>query len=72
MFDASCSFAIEVQILLFMLKCVNRERIASERVRISLPYSPQYLVAYIPITRVQKITRVGYRIEQPKNCSIQH
>ena len=37
MFDASCSFVIEEQMLLFMIKCVDREREASEKIRIPPP-----------------------------------
>ena len=57
MFDASCLFAIEVQTLLFTMKCFNRERGASERVRTS----PIIFATYLAYSKVQKITRAQER-----------
>ena len=67
MFDASCSFAIKIQILLFMVKYVYRERGASERVRTFLPIFATVFSTFL-LPRYRKF--LEYRIEQPKNCSI--
>ena len=67
MFNASCLFAIAVQILLFVIKCVNRERGASKRVR---TFSPIFATVFsiFQLPEFRKLLKYG--IEQPKNCSI--
>ena len=67
MFDASCSFAIKVQILLFMMKCVNRKRKASVRVRTS-PLHIRHSIYIFQLPEYRKL--LEYRIEKPKHCSI--
>ena len=69
LFDASCSFVIKLQIVLFMIKCVYRERGASERVRTSPPlFATVFSILQLPEYRKS----LEYRTEQPKNFSIQH
>ena len=50
----------EVQNLPFMMKCVNRERGASERVTTSSHI--RHSIQHIPISRVHKITRVQDKV----------
>ena len=63
MFDASCSFAIEVQILLFMMKCVTGR---GERVKGSEP-TPIFAAVFSIFPELER----GPKLPRPRHHSFE-